>query len=143
VAVAAYLVPLVMVYARVAGVPAVAGLWATQPALVIYAVFGSSRSLSLGLEATTALMTAAAIGPLSAGGTARYAALASVLALLVGAMAVVAGLLRLGFVADLLPRPGLVGNWPPRPHLARPPARSARRRSRRRRPRTLSAGSPV
>jgi sulfate permease, SulP family len=109
VTVAAYLVPQVMAYARVAGVPAATGLWAALPALVIYALAGSSRSLSLGPEATTALMTAAAIGPLAARGTARYAALASMLALLMGAIAVLAGVLRLGFVADLLSRPVLVG----------------------------------
>jgi high affinity sulfate transporter 1 len=76
---------------------------------VIYAVLGSSRSLSMGPEATTALMTAIAIGPLAAGDPARYAGLAATLALLVGAMSVGAWLLRLGFVADLLSRPVLVG----------------------------------
>jgi Sulfate permease family len=77
VTVAAYLVPQVMAYAQVAGLRPAAGLWAAVPALVIYAVLGSSRSLSLGPEATTALMTAAAVGPLAAGHPARYAALAS------------------------------------------------------------------
>jgi sulfate permease, SulP family len=109
VTVAAYLVPQVMAYARVAGLSPAAGLWAAVPALVIYAVLGSSRSLSLGPEATTALMTATAIGPLAAGDPARYASLAATLALLTGAMAVAAGLARLGFLADLLSRPVLVG----------------------------------
>jgi high affinity sulfate transporter 1 len=109
VTVAAYLVPQVMAYATIAGVPAVAGLWAALPALVIYAMLGSSASLSMGPEATTALMTAIAIGPLAAGDGARYAGLAATLALLVGAMSVAAWLLRLGFVADLLSRPVLVG----------------------------------
>ena len=63
----------------------------------------------MGPEATTALMTAVAIGPLAAGNPARYAGLATTLALLVGAMALAAWLLRLGFVADLLSRPVLVG----------------------------------
>jgi sulfate permease, SulP family len=109
VTVAAYLIPQVMAYAAVAGLPPAAGLWAALPALVIYAVIGSSRSLSLGPEATTALMTAIAIGPLAAGHPARYAALASALALLVGLMAVLAGCARLGFISDLLSRPVLVG----------------------------------
>ena len=109
VTVAAYLIPQVMAYATVAGVPPVAGLWAALPALVIYAVLGSSSSLSMGPEATTALMTAIAIGPLATGDPARYAGLAATLALLVGAMSVGAWLLRLGFVADLLSRPVLVG----------------------------------
>lgn len=107
--VAAYLVPQVMAYASIAGLPPVAGLRAALPALVVYAAFGSSRSLSMGPEATTALMTAIAIGPLAAGEPARYAALATSLALLTGLMSVAAWLLRLGFVADLLSRPVLVG----------------------------------
>jgi len=109
VTVAAYLVPQVMAYAEVAGLPPVTGLWAVLPASVIYAFLGSSRLLSSGPEATTALMTAVAIGPLAAGHPARYAELATLLALLVGVMSAAAWLLRLGFVADLLSRPILVG----------------------------------
>lgn len=107
--VAAYLLPQVMAYAQVAGVPPVAGIWAALPALVVYAALGSSRSLSMGPESTTALMTAVAIGPLAAGDPARYAGLAASLALLVGVLSVCAGLVRLGFAADLLSRPVLVG----------------------------------
>jgi sulfate permease, SulP family len=109
VTVAAYLVPQVMAYATVAGLPPVTGLWAALPALVVYALIGSSPLLSLGPEATTALMTAIAIGPLAAGNPSRYGQLAASLALIVGGIALVAGLLRLGFVADLLSRPVLVG----------------------------------
>jgi SulP family sulfate permease len=109
VTVAAYLVPQVMAYATIAGLPPVTGLWAAVPALIVYVLFGSSKSLSMGPEATTALMTLVAVKPLAAGDPARYAELASTLALLTGLMAVVAWLLRLGFVADLLSRPVLVG----------------------------------
>ena len=109
VTVAAYLVPQVMAYAGVAGLPPVTGLWAALAPLACYAVLGSSRLVSLGPESTTALMTAVAIGPLAAGNPSRYAALAAMLALLVGLLAVVAWLVRLGFVADLLSRPVLVG----------------------------------
>src|SRR5208282_1006018 len=98
-----------MAYATVAGLNPVTGLWAALPALVAYAIFGSSRSLSMGPEATTALMTAIAIRPLAAGHPAHYAALATSLAMLVGLMALGAWALRLGFVADLLSRPVLVG----------------------------------
>jgi len=107
--VAAYLVPQVMAYATVAGLPPVAGLWAALPALVIYAILGSSPSLSMGPEATTALMTAIAIGPLAADAPVRYAELAATLAVLVGLMSAAAWLLRLGAAADLLSRPILVG----------------------------------
>lgn len=107
--VAAYLVPQVMAYATVAGLPPVAGLWASLAPLALYAVLGSSRQLSVGPESTTALMTAAAIGPLAAGDPARYAPLAAGLAVVVGGFALVCWLLRLGFFADLLSRPILVG----------------------------------
>jgi sulfate permease, SulP family len=109
VTVATYLVPQVMAYATVAGVQPVAGLWAALPALVVYALLGSSASLSMGPEATTALMTAIALRPLAAGDPVRYAELAALLAVLVGLMSIAARLLRLGVVADLLSRPILVG----------------------------------
>ena len=107
--VGAYLIPQVLAYAGVAGLPPVAGLWAAAPPLIIYAILGSSRSLSMGPESSTALMTAAAIGPLAAGNPSRYAVLASVLALLVGLLAIIAAIARLGFIADLLSKPVLVG----------------------------------
>ncbi|MBV1851236.1 SulP family inorganic anion transporter [Catellatospora tritici] len=107
--VAAYLVPQVMAYAGLAGLPPVAGLWAAVPALALYALFGSSRQLSVGPESTTALMTATVIAPLAAGDPSRYAALAAGLAVLVGLLCLVCRAIRLGFVADLLSKPILVG----------------------------------
>lgn len=107
--VAAYLVPQVMAYAGVAGLPPVAGLWAILPALAVYALLGSSRLLSVGPESTTALMTATVVGPLAGGDTDRYAVLAATLAVVVGVLFALAWLARLGFVADLLSRPVLIG----------------------------------
>ena len=109
VTVAAYLVPQVMAYATVAGLPPVAGLWAALIPMAVYAVLGSSRRLSVGPESTTALMTATALAPLAAGDAGRYAVLAAAAALIVGAICFVAGLIRLGFLADLLSRPVLIG----------------------------------
>jgi sulfate permease, SulP family len=109
VTVAAYLVPQVMAYAQVAGLPPVAGLWAAAGPLLVYAWLGSSRLLSAGPESSTALMTAITIGPLAAGDPARYAALAAALAMLVGLLCIAGRLARLGFLADLLSRPVLVG----------------------------------
>lgn len=109
VTVAAYLVPQVMAYAGVAGLPPVAGLWAILPALALYALFGSSRLLSVGPESTTALMTATVVGPLAGGDTGRYASLAAALAVTVGLLCLVARVVRLGFLADLLSRPVLIG----------------------------------
>ena len=107
--VATYLVPQAMAYATVAGLSPVAGLWASLLPLVIYALMGSSRYLSAGPESSTALMTAAALAPLAAGDSGRYAALAAMLAVLVGVVCLAGGLLRLGFLADLLSRPVLIG----------------------------------
>ena len=107
--VVAYLVPQAMAYATVAGLSPVAGLWASLLPLAIYAVMGSSRYLSAGPESSTALMTAAALAPLAAGNSGRYAMLAAVLAVLVGVVCFAGGLLRLGFIADLLSRPVLIG----------------------------------
>ncbi|MBX7432162.1 sulfate permease [Mycobacterium sp. Y57] len=105
--VAAYLVPQALAYATLAGLPPVTGLWAALPPLVIYAFLGSSRQLSIGPESTTALMTAVVLAStVGAADSARYAA---TLALLVGVVCVVAGLLRLGFLANLLSRPVLAG----------------------------------
>lgn len=109
VTVAAYLVPQVMAYAEVAGLPPVAGLWAVVGAMTVYALLGSSRQLSVGPESTTALMTAVAIGPLAAGDPARYAALAAALALVVAVLCVVGWVARLGFLGELLSKPVLVG----------------------------------
>lgn len=107
--VAAYLVPQVMAYAQVAGLSPAAGLWAAVAALCIYAFLGSSRQLSVGPESTTALMTAAALGPLAAGSPDRYAALAALLAALVGAICLIAAALRLGVLSELLSKPVLIG----------------------------------
>ena len=107
--VAAYLVPQVMAYATIAGLSPVVGLWASLLPLAIYAVLGSSRQLCIGPESTTALMTATALAPLAAGDAGRYAALAAMLAVLVGVFCFVGGLIRLGFLAELLSRPVLVG----------------------------------
>lgn len=109
VTVAAYLIPQVMAYATVAGLPPVVGLWATIGPLAVYALLATSRQLSVGPESTTALMTAVALAPLAAGDPSRYAALAALLALLVGVLCLVAALARLGVLADLLSRPVLVG----------------------------------
>ncbi|WP_440137344.1 SulP family inorganic anion transporter [Nocardia cyriacigeorgica] len=107
--VAAYLVPQVMAYATVAGLPPVVGLWAVLGPLAVYTVLGTSRQLSVGPESTTALMTAVALAPLAGGDPARYAALAAVLAVVVGVLCLAGAVARLGVLADLLSKPVLVG----------------------------------
>lgn len=107
--VTAYLVPQVMAYAALAGVPAITGLWTVVVALAAYVLLGSSRQLSVGPESTTALMTAAVIAPMAVGDGGRYISLTAALALLVGALCLVAAVARLGFLANMLSRPVLVG----------------------------------
>ena len=109
VTVAAYLIPQVMAYAGIAGLPPVAGLWAAGSAIVVYALLGSSHRLSVGPESSTALLTAAAIGPLAAGDPGRYAALAAALAVMVGLVCLLGWVARLGFLADAFSRPVLIG----------------------------------
>ena len=109
VTVAAYMVPQVMAYAEVAGLPAIAGLWAAVAPLVAYAILGSSRQLSVGPESSTALITATAVGVLVAGDQQNYAGTAAALALAVGAICLICWLARLGFLANLLSHPVLIG----------------------------------
>lgn len=111
VTVAAYLVPQVMAYAVIAGLPAVVGLWAVLAPMLIYFFLGTSRKLSIGPESTTALMTAAGVGALvgAAGGPERYAEVAAIMAIAVGLVCIVAFVARLGFLTRLLSRPVLIG----------------------------------
>ena len=108
VTVAAYLIPQVMAYAQIAGLPAAAGLVAVVAPTLAYAVLGSSRQLSVGPESTTALMTATAVAAVGVDGPEAYAALAA-LAVVTGVLCVLGWLFGLGFLADLLSKPVLVG----------------------------------
>ncbi len=109
VTVAAYLVPQVMAYAQIAGLPPATGLVAIVGPTLVYAVLGSSRQLSVGPESTTALMTATAVAAVGVTGADAYAALAAALAVVTGALCVLGWVFGLGFLADLLSKPVLVG----------------------------------
>src|SRR5512136_894377 len=105
----AVLVPSAMAYGDLAGVTPVAGLYVALGAMVLYALFGTSKQLIMGPEATSAIMTAAAVAPLAGGDPVRYASLAAMIAILVGVMALLARVARLGFITDFLSKPILVG----------------------------------
>jgi len=105
----AVLVPSAMAYGDLAGVNPVAGLYVAIAAMVMYALFGTSKQLIMGPEATTAIMTAAAVAPLAGGDPVRYAALAALAAILVGVLSIVGGIVKLGFITDFLSKPILVG----------------------------------
>lgn len=103
------LIPQSLAYALLAGLPAEVGLYASIAPLVIYAVFGTSRTLAVGPVAVVSLMTAAAIAPLAAQGTAEYLGAAIALAFLSGLMLLGMGLLRLGFMANFISHPVISG----------------------------------
>jgi sulfate permease, SulP family len=105
----AVLVPSAMAYGDLAGVTPVAGLYVALAAMVMYALFGTSRQVITGPEATTAILVATAVGPLAAGDPVRYAALAAMVAILVGFVSILGGILKLGFITDFLSKPILVG----------------------------------
>ena len=105
----ALLVPVGMGYAEAAGLPAIAGLYATIGALVAYFLFGPSRILVFGPDSSLLPLVAAAVVPLAAGDDERAMALAAALAIMAGVMCLAGALARLGFVTDLLSRPIRVG----------------------------------
>ena len=105
----AVLVPSAMAYGDLAGVTPVAGLYVALGAMLMYALFGTSKQVITGPEATAAIMTAAAVAPLAGGDPVRYAALAAATAILVGVLALLARVVRLGFITDFLSKPILVG----------------------------------
>jgi high affinity sulfate transporter 1 len=108
-AVWALTVPQAMAYSSIAGVPAVYGLFSVPLAVVAYAVFGTSRTLSIGPGTGVAIISAATVGALAAQGSEEFLALTFAMALLVGVLYVIFGLLRLGWVADFLANPVLKG----------------------------------
>src|SRR6185503_20200325 len=105
------LVPQGMAYAELAGLPPITGLYTTILCLLGYAVFGPSRILVLGPDSSLGPMIAATLLPIigANGSPERAVALASMLALIVGAIMLVAGIARLGFVADLISKPTRIG----------------------------------
>jgi SulP family sulfate permease len=105
----ALLVPEAMAYASLAGLPPEAGLYAAPLALLGYGIFGTSRQLVVGPSSTVAAMSLVIVGLFAIPGSAEFVALSATLALLVGILFVVAGLLKLGFLADFMSRPVLSG----------------------------------
>jgi SulP family sulfate permease len=103
------LIPQSLAYALLAGLPAQAGLYASMAPLVLYALMGSSGTLAVGPAAVTSLMTAASVGAVAAQGSAAYTEAALMLALLSGAIMLVMGAARLGFLANFLSHPVISG----------------------------------
>src|SRR5690348_13242847 len=105
----AVLVPEALAYASIAGVSPVVGLYASPGALILYAALGSSRQLVVGPMAAAAVLSAATVSALVPVGSGRFVALTAALAIFAGLAALLAGLLRLGFVANFISEPVLKG----------------------------------
>lgn len=107
--VAMMMVPQGMAYALVAGLPPVVGLYASILPPLLYALFGTSMTQSVGPMAIVSLMTATALAPLATAGSGLYTVLAGQLSLMVGAVLLACGLLRIGFLANFFSRPVMSG----------------------------------
>ncbi len=107
--VALVLVPQSMAYAQLAGLPAYYGLYASFLPPIVAAIFGSSRQLETGPVAVVSLMTAAALEPLAASGSAGFLAYATMLAIFIGVFQMMLGFFRLGVLVDFLSHPVVVG----------------------------------
>jgi sulfate permease, SulP family len=105
----AVLVPESLAYASIAGVSPVVGLYAAPPALLLYALLGSSRHLVVGPMSATAALSAAAVADFATQGQPAYVTLTAALAIVTGIAALAAGLLRLGFLASFISEPVLKG----------------------------------
>lgn len=103
------LVPQGMAYGELAGLPAIAGVYATMLPLVAYAVFGPSRIMVVAPDSAIAPLTAAAIIPLAGADPEARMGVAALLAVMVGVLCLAGGLARLGFLTDLLSKPVRIG----------------------------------
>ncbi|MFL9892488.1 SulP family inorganic anion transporter [Paraburkholderia sp. RL17-381-BIF-C] len=99
------LVPVGIAYAVASGLPGINGLYASIIALLAYALFGPSRILVLGPDSSLAAVILAVVVPLSAGDPIRAVALAGMMAIVSGAVCILAGLARMGFITELLSKP--------------------------------------
>jgi high affinity sulfate transporter 1 len=103
------MVPVAMAYAQMAGLPPEVGLYTAFAALLGYAIFSTSRQLKVTASSTMAVMSAAVVGAMAAGDATRYAALSAALALTVGVILLLAGIVRLGFISDFLSKSVITG----------------------------------
>ena len=109
VSVAAVALPTAIAYAQLAGFDPVVGLYASILPLLAYALFSTSRQLIVNPDAATCVMVAAIVAPLAGGDPNTYLSLSMVLAVLTGFACIAAGFFRLGFLADFLSKPILIG----------------------------------
>ncbi len=109
VTVAIVLIPQGIAYALIAGLPPIYGLYCALVPQIIYAIFGSSRQVAIGPVAIDSLIVASGVSTLALAGSESYIAIAILLALLVGAIQFIMGILRLGFIINFLSKPVITG----------------------------------
>ncbi|NMN71415.1 MULTISPECIES: SulP family inorganic anion transporter [unclassified Rhizobium] len=105
----AVMVPEGMAYAGIVGVPPIMGLYTIVPALIAYALLGTSRQLVVGPDTATGLISAVTIGAIASQGTAEFNTLTSTLAVLIGFFFLAFGIMRMGWVASFIPTPVMRG----------------------------------
>ena len=105
----AVMVPEGMAYAGIVGVPPIMGLYTIVPALIAYALLGTSRQLVVGPDTATGLISAVTVGAIASQGTADFNSLTSTLAVLIGMLFLAFGLVRMGWVASFIPTPVMRG----------------------------------
>ena len=103
------LIPQSMAYALIAGLPVIYGLYASLVPQIIYALFGSSRQLSVGPTAMDSLLIASGLGLLAVIGSQEYIQLAIILTLMVGVIQTFLGFMKMGFITQLLSKPIISG----------------------------------
>src|SRR5262249_31848334 len=105
----AVMVPEGMAYAGIVGVPPIMGLYTIVPALIAYALLGTSRQLVVGPDTATGLISALTVGAIAVQGTTQYNALTSTLAVLIGGFFLLFGVMRMGWVAAFISTPVMRG----------------------------------
>src|SRR3954465_13310590 len=105
----AVMVPEGMAYAGIAGGPPIMGLYTIVPALLAYALLGTSRQLVVGPDTATGLISAITVGAIAVQGTAEFNSLTSTLAVLIGILFFSLGIMRMGWVASFIPTPVMRG----------------------------------
>ena len=105
----AVMVPEAMAYAGIVGVPPIMGLYTIIPPLFVYALFGTSKLLVVGPDTATGVISALTVGAVVAHGSAQFAVITSTLAVLIGLLCLLFGILRTGWVAAFVATPVMRG----------------------------------
>ncbi|PKL71421.1 MAG: SulP family inorganic anion transporter, partial [Methanobacteriales archaeon HGW-Methanobacteriales-2] len=107
--VGAFIIPESIAYVYLANLPPEVGLYSAMVAVLVYVIFGTSRQLSIGPLSTLSILVGSTLGSLMIPGTAQYAMIASLVAVIAGLLAILSWVLRLGFMVKFISKPVLTG----------------------------------